>query len=178
MPSLLHLRCLRFFARHTPCAIRAKNLQPRKTKKRKAISEGSCTVPEFTATEAVRFHRKPVLNVHLIGFRLRKHDFLRLYTVFSFFCLLPRGGFFWFVGRGRDHRTTPIPIRASSSDSLWATTRSDDTPHNYTAGGFMQNFTRFLLLLPLLLLLMATDTTNTAEPRVCGVCLYTDCLTD
>lgn len=44
----------------------------------------------------------------------------------------------------------------------------------------MQNFTRFLLLLLLLAAdsATATDTTNTIVSRVCGVCLYTECLTD
>lgn len=100
-------------------------------------------------------------------------DCTQFFPSFAFF---REGG--WFGLLVEEETTALHQYRcASSSGSLWATTRSDDTPHNYSAGGFMQNFTRFLLLLPLLLL-MATDTTNTAEPRVCGVCLYTDCLTD
>lgn len=170
MPSLLHLRC-----RRSAHLVRSSKEPSAPRKKRTAISK----VPALCFSRqppppAVQFHRKPVLNVHLMRFRVRKHDFLRLYTVFSF-VPFPEGGLAGLVLLverkyiGGDHRTTPIPT--------W-TTRSDDTLHHYSAGGFMQNFTRFLLLLPLLLLLMATDTTNTAVSRVCGVCLYTDCLTD
>lgn len=76
------------FFSFTSAAVSDSLYDPQRTfSRKKTIGKRARMFPYFSG-RCSDSRKNSHLNIHLIRFRLRKHDFLRLYTVFSFFAFL------------------------------------------------------------------------------------------